>query len=198
MKKVHITLTILLFTATISFSQVETDTTVTTPQPTTEKVKKEQTKKKEPFSFKKIYFGGGVGLSLGSYTRIAVYPMIGYKFTPKLSGGAEVGYEYISDNRYASNYNTSNYGGSIFARYRLFPWFYFHAEPAFYNYQLGYNTDNPTREWIMFMFVGGGYSQQIAPGTWAFAQVKFDLLNDRDSPYKRWAPFWNAGVSIGF
>ena len=194
MKKVLITLTILLFMASMSFSQIESDTT-TTPQRASEKVKKQ---KKEPFSFNKIYFGGGVGFSFGSYTRIAVYPMLGYKFTPKLSGGIEVGYEYISDNRYASNYKTSNYGASAFARYRIIPQLYFHVEPAIYNFKYGYNTDDSNREWVKFLFVGGGYSQKIAPNTWAFAQVKFDVLRDSASPYSNWAPFWNVGVSIGF
>ena len=38
----------------------------------------------------RIYFGGSVIVSFGDVTRIGVYPMIAYKFTPKLSLGAEV------------------------------------------------------------------------------------------------------------
>ena len=81
-----------------------------------------------------------MSLTVGSYTRIGLYPMIGYKITPKLSGGLKIGYEYVSDNRYSSNYKTSNYGGSIFARYRVIPRLYAHVEYEQINYEL-YNFD---------------------------------------------------------
>ncbi|OQX78482.1 MAG: hypothetical protein B6D61_05375 [Bacteroidetes bacterium 4484_249] len=197
MKKLLITLTILLFTASISLSQVESDTTEVA-QPQTEKVKNEKPKKEKKSTGNKIFFGGSVGLSFGNYTRIALYPQLGYRFTPKLSGGVEVGYEYIKDNRYTSNYETYNYGASIFGRYRLIPQLYFHVEPAFYNYEFNYWSENSYREWVSFLFLGAGFSQQLAAGTYLYAQVKFDVLQNSNSPYSDWAPFWNVGVSVGF
>jgi hypothetical protein len=164
-----------------------------------EETVKPKPEKKQKKSFgEKVYFGGGIGLSFGSYTRIAVYPMMGYKFTPKLSGGIELGYEYISDNRYSSKYNTSNYGASVFTRYRLIPQIFLHAEYAMYNYELYYSDKTSNREWVPFLFLGAGFAQQIAPGTWAYASVKFDVIQNKNSPYKEWAPFWNVGVSVGF
>jgi len=146
----------------------------------------------------KVYFGGSVGLSFGSYTRIAVYPMIGYKFTPKFSGGLEIGYEYIKDNRYSQDYTASNYGASIMARYRVIPQLFFHAEYALYNYQLYYADESNNRVWVPFLFLGAGFSQQIAPRTFLVAMVKFDVLQNPNSPYSDWAPFWNIGISYGF
>lgn len=197
MKNIAITLLTLIFSVSIGFSQVIPDTTITTQQPSAGKEKKDTPPNKDQFSLSKIYFGGSVGFTFGSYFRLAVYPMIAYKFTPKLSAGIEVGYEFVSDNRYTSNYKYSNYGFSVLARYRLIPQLYFHVEPAMVNYKVGYNTNDESRKWIKFLFVGGGYSQKIGRNTWAFAQVKFDVLHDSDY-YHKWTPFWNAGISVGF
>ncbi|MCB2219023.1 MAG: hypothetical protein KQI35_01420 [Bacteroidetes bacterium] len=146
----------------------------------------------------KIYFGGSIGVSFGNYSRIAVYPMMGYKITPKLSAGIELGYEYISDNRYTSTYNTSNYGFSLFSRYRFIPQLYLHAEYSMVNYELYYIDQSRTREWVPFLFLGAGFSQQLASGIWAYAQIKFDVLQDENSPYNEWAPFYTFGISVGF
>jgi hypothetical protein len=146
----------------------------------------------------KVYFGGGFGLSFGSYTRIAIYPMVGYKFTPKLSAGVELGYEYISTNRNSQSFNLSNYGGSLFARYRVIPQLFLHAEYAMYNYELIQFDNSTERNWVPFLFLGGGYSQNIGPRTWLNAYVKFDVLQNPNSPYADWTPFWGIGVSHGF
>ena len=209
MKKALITMTVLLFAASMSFSQVESDTTETTnqqtitdttetTQPPAEQVKKEKPKKEKKSTGNKLFAGGSVGLSFGNYTRIAVYPQLGYRFTPKLSVGVEVGYEYIKDNRYASSYETYNYGASIFARYRLIPQLYFHVEPAFYNYEINYWADNSYRDWVTFLFVGAGFVQKVGASSFLYAQVKFDVLQNSNSPYSDWAPFWNIGMSVGF
>ena len=124
--------------------------------------------------------------------------MIGYKITPKLSGGLKIGYEYVSDNRYSSNYQTSNYGGSIFARYRVIPRLDAHVEYEQINYEL-YNFDGTSnREWVPFLYVGGGYSQPIGRNVWLTAQVLFDVLQDERSPYNRWDPVFSVGVAANF
>lgn len=158
----------------------------------------QKTVKPKPPLSEKIYFGGGLGLSFGNYTRVAVYPMVGYRFTPKLSGGIELGYEYISDKRFSETYNYSNYGASLFTRYRLIPALFLHAEYAMYNYEFYYYDLSTSREWVPFLFLGAGYAQQLAPGTWAYASVKFDVLQNSKSPYDSWEPFYNVGISVGF
>jgi hypothetical protein len=151
------------------------------------------------------YYGGNIGFSFwNDYFYLGVYPLVGYKVTPKLSLGAKVGYAYISDDRYEPlpALNTSNYGGSIFARYRLIPQLYFHTEYATWSYEnvvnltnAGYDTE---REWVPYLFLGGGFSQQLGPNTWAFVEVLFDVLQDENSPYEEWEPFISFGVGVGF
>ena len=146
----------------------------------------------------KIYFGGNLGLTVGNYTRIGIYPLVGYKLTPKLSAGVKFAYEYIRDNRYSSSYETSNYGASIFARYRLIPALYVHVEFAEMNYELYNSLGESNREWIPFILVGGGYSKKLSQRTWLNAQVLFDVLQDERSPYSSWNPIFSIGIGVGF
>lgn len=161
-----------------------------------QEAKEEAPKKKQKTP---VYYGGGVGLTFtSSYTRISVEPLIAYKLSPALSVGGRLMYEYVKDKRFSESLNSHNYGLSAFSRYRLVPQLYAHAEFAAINFQQYLTLNTSDRVWVPFLYLGGGYSQQIAPGTWAYAQVVFDVLNDGNSPYKRWAPFWSVGVNVGF
>ena len=176
---------LFLFVTTFIYAQDSTDFV-----PTSNKQSKSLSEK--------FYFGGNIGLALGSYTMIGVYPLIGYKITPKLSAGVKLAYEYIQDKRYASNNNTSNYGASVFARYRIIPQLYLHAEYAGLNYELYDALGESKREWVPFLFVGAGYSQPLGNNVWLNAQILFDVLQSNKSPYRNWEPFYSVGISAGF
>ena len=150
-----------------------------------------------------LYFGGSFVLSLGSYTSIGIWPLVGYKVTPKLSVGLQPGYEYLKyDSYYGGSYETSNYGGRVFARYRIIPQIYVHSEYAAINYEieswLPSGKIDDTREWVSFLFLGGGLSQKVGGNVYAYIQVLFDVLNDENSPYRSGAPFWSVGIVAGF
>ena len=155
-----------------------------------------QPKPKKPIK-DKLYYGGYLNLSFGSYTMIGIEPMIGYKIIPRLSVGAKIRYDYIQDNRYSENYTTSNYGASIFTRLRVFRGLYAHAEYAGYNYELYNALGESDRQWIPFLFVGAGYSLRVGKRSSVIAQVLFDVLQNENSPYKSWEPFYSVGVGIG-
>jgi hypothetical protein len=146
----------------------------------------------------KIYFGGYLNFSLGSYAMIGIEPMVGYKVLPFLSLGLKLRYDYISDKRYSETYNTSNYGGSLFARLTSKRRIYLHAEYASYNYELFDESGELGREWIPYFFLGGGYNLPLGGRTSLNAQILFDVLQDDRSPYKNWEPFYSVGISVGF
>src|SRR5882757_8672271 len=76
---------------------------------------------KTPFS-ERLYFGGGLGFSSGSssvgrYTYIGLYPIIGYMVTNQFSTGATITYQYYS---YPDqDYSQTQYGISPFLRYNF-------------------------------------------------------------------------------
>ncbi len=144
----------------------------------------------------RIYYGGSVILSFGDVTRIGIYPMIAYKFTPKLSGGVEVGYEWLKFDNYDETAN--NYGGSVFGNYRVLPQLYAHAEYQMINYEIFTSATTSDREWVPFLLVGGGFSKLMGRNTWAYVEVLFDVLNDDNSPYADGEPIISVGVGVGF
>jgi hypothetical protein len=142
-----------------------------------------------------IYFGGAVGFSFWSnYWRISLEPYAAIKMkNPKLSVGGRLRYEYLSDSRSAIDHTENNFGGGVFARYRVNQRFYGHAEYDYMSY------DYPGgREAVPFLWLGGGVSQMIRPGVWSIFEVTWDVINDKNSPYESGQPQISVGVGVGF
>ena len=175
----------------VSAAQTDSTVQVASKEPAAEPKQKSSLKEK-------LYFGGYVNFSFGKYTMIGIEPMVGYKLTKKLSLGVKIRYDYVSDKRYSEDYNNSNYGGSLFARLRLFKRLYAHVEYAGYNYKHYDELGESDREWIPFLFVGGGFSQSLGKRASLNAQILFDVLQDDNSPFKTVEPFYSVGIGVGF
>jgi len=152
-------------------------------------------KPKNPVS-EKIFYGGTVGISFGDFSRIALYPYIGLSLSEKLRTGVQFGYEYISDKRALTTFTASNYGLSVFGQYNIIPSIYIHAEPAIYSYDAYYLLEKD-RVWVPFFYVGAGLHQRLGSRSVVYIQVKFDLIQDSNSPYSDGAPFFDIGVGVG-
>jgi len=187
MKKLPVFFILIVFSV-ISLQAQDTTQVQKPPEPQ---------KQKQPMG-RRIYFGGNAFFSVGSYTRIGVEPLVGFKLTPKLSAGIKISYEYVKDKRFDDTYETSNYGGSLFARYRIIPPLYFHADYTMINYDLYNSAGESSRTWVPFLFIGGGYSQRMGSHAWLNFQVLFDVLQNENSPYRPWEPFFSVGVGVGF
>lgn len=195
--------TLMLYPAILAQDTITTPA-VTEPVPVSEAVKEvEPAAKTQPEQAaankawkQKLYSGGYVNFSLGSYTSIGIEPMVGYKIIPILSVGAKIRYDYVKDNRSSRSY--SNYGGSLFSRLKLGKRIYLHAEYAGYNYELYQSDGGSDRQWVPFFFVGGGFRQAVGKRASLNAQVLFDVLHNEGSPYRSWEPFYSVGVSVGF
>ncbi len=179
-------------TDTIVIKETKVDTVYVIEKPAP------QPASKPLFNQNKMYFGGYVNASFGSYTVIGIEPLVGYKLTPRFSVGGKVSYEYISDKSYDTEYNASNYGFSIFSRLRVSQRLYAHTEYSAMNYKLYDYNGNSDRKWVPFLFLGGGISQPITSNTWLNAEVLFDVLQNENSPYKSWEPFFSVGFGVGF
>ena len=142
----------------------------------------------------RMYYGGSIGFSFWSdFYRVSVEPLVGFKVKPKLSVGGKLRYEYINDKRGVVDYDSHNYGASVFSRYRLVPQLYAHGEYAYMNY------DYPGgRQGVPFLLLGGGYSQPMGRNMWSTVEVLWDVLNDKNSPYESGQPVVSIGVGVGF
>ncbi len=150
----------------------------------------------------RLYFGGSVGLSLGTYTSVSLWPLVGYKVTPKLSFGIQPGYEYLQYNYAGLKYKSNNYGARIFNRFRFIEQGFTHAEFAYINYDIPTevigNEVKYESFWVPFLFLGGGYIQSMGGAGSVYMQVLFDVINDKNSPYTAWEPFFTVGFGVGF
>ncbi|MCH2046289.1 MAG: hypothetical protein MK212_19400 [Saprospiraceae bacterium] len=147
----------------------------------------------------RVYFGGGLGLSFGTVTSVNVNPLVGYKFTDKLSGGVILQYQYTKVDDGIVDYTSNNYGGSLFARYRFIEQLYGHVEYSNVNYDLFYNNgESAGRVWVPMLLVGGGYVSQIGSRSTIFLQILFDVLQNQYSPYQSGQPIYSMGIGVGF
>ncbi len=197
----HFVLILLFAFTSLSIAQ-EIDSTVVEKDSVI--VEKETPPETQPTSsaVSKWYYGGTVGFSFwNDYTYIGIYPLVGYKITPKFSIGGKIGYSYY--NYHDTDLSTHNYGGSVFTRYRLIPQIYLHGEFVYFSYE-NQTYDLETREygternWVPYLLLGGGLSQQVGQNVWAYVEVLFDVLQDENSPYEEWEPFISIGVGVGF
>jgi len=149
------------------------------------------------------YYGGTLGFNFWSdYFYLSIEPMVGYKISQKFSVGGKIGYSYI--NYSDEDFDTHNYGASIFSRYRVIPQIYLHGEFVYWSYETitGYdlqsNDYRTERNWVPFLLLGGGYVQNIGPNASLYVEVLVDVLQNENSPYEDWDPFVSFGVGIGF
>lgn len=169
-----------------------------TPQPEPQAQTEPKAKENKGAWKKKMYYGGYINFSFGTYTTIGIEPMVGYKIIPRLSLGAKIRYDYVQYNGSGTDYSYSNYGGSIFARLSVIKNLYLHAEYAGYNYPMNYGTESEDRVWVPYLFVGAGFNQPLGGRASLNAQILFDVLQNDKSPYRDWEPFYSVGVSVGF
>ncbi len=140
-----------------------------------------------------VYFGGNLGLAFGTITSIDVSPLVGYHITPMFSAGVGVTYQYYNDSRI--NFNTSIYGGNVFAEFAPIKNGYLHAEIEMINFddlnRLSM-TGEKRRIWDTGVLLGGGFRQYISERSSINYTILWNLNDNPSSLYQ------NPIIRIGF
>ena len=85
-------------------------------------------------SFKdRIFVGGNLGLQFGTVTFADISPLVGYKFTEKITAGIGATYQYYHYKDKYYDFETNVYGGRVFARYNFTDYLFAHAEYEYLN-----------------------------------------------------------------
>lgn len=145
-----------------------------------------------------IYTGGNFGLQFGTQTVIDINPIVGYRFTPKLSSGIGIKYLYYryKDTRYNYSYESNTYGGSVFARYEIMDGIFAYSEYELLNLQVyDYAVRQERRVDIGSWFAGAGYSQRIGDRSSIYIMILYNLTESRYTPYDN--PIFRMGFGIG-
>lgn len=174
-------------------------TFITIAQTTNTTEQKAPTPKKVSFK-DKLYSGGSFGLSgnFSDYMSLRISPMVGARISPKLYSGIGLEYIYTKDNRYKTDISAHDYGARLFGQYNFIPQLFAHLEFAGYSYQSFYfNGQTADRNFVPFIWLGGGYRQYISEKSFFSARILFDVLQDKHSPYDSGEPVISIGFGVG-
>ncbi len=146
-----------------------------------------------------LYYGGGIALSFnggsgnvsGSVFNIGLSPLVGYKFNKVFSAGPRFDFLYThgrfqaAANTPVAKFNGFDYGAGVFARAKIGPQFFVHAEYGFINreYPYDYNTNLTeilTTRQSQNQFLGGlGYNSGGILATEIY--LLYDFINKSTS-----------------
>jgi hypothetical protein len=151
-----------------------------------------------PSPASRIFYGGGVGLSFGDVDYIEIAPMIGFKVTPRTHLGVSLLYRYRDDNRYDPDLTTSDYGGSVFARYFPFGGFFLQGEYEWVSYEYPYTDGSSDRQGDSNFLAGGGFSQAMGAHASFYVSGMYNFSYDGNDPFEPYDSPWVFRVGVGF
>lgn len=170
-------------------------------------------KEKQPYTGKRTFIGGGLGMSFGrDYGFFNGSILMGYNITKRLQAAGKFSYWYAWGRAQAPNgrgserYESSVYAFSVPVRFVLWKGVFLHAEPEYMNQpsyewafdgssSSGYTLQDHRIDAFNF-YVGGGAYLHFTGNSGPFFQVLWNLNEKSTSFYSN--PFWQVGYSIGF
>ena len=110
--------------------------------------------------WEKVKFGGGLGLSFGTFTNVTIAPSAKYAVSEQVSVGTGLQYSYISSNNL---YKSNIFGGSLFTLYDPIPEIQLSLDVEELNVNSTFEATNgfqaaSTNFWTTALFVGAGYN----------------------------------------
>lgn len=151
-------------------------------------------KKRQDRIIDKFFFGGNLGLQVGSVTYVNVAPIAGYKVTDRYRVG--VGINYI----YTNYFGQANHliGGRLFQQFFVWKGIFLHAEYEFMNYPTGYIFPNGKREHNIgnCFNVGAGYQQNFGRRAFTNVMVLYNVIHDRNNTI--YNNPWSLRFTVGF
>lgn len=132
----------------------------------------------------KTYWESSFGLQIGNVTNIEISPGVGYEIAKNLYTGLSFTYVYYKNNYYSPAFKTHIFGGSVYARYKIFNVILLQAEYQLLNYD-GYDdfTYEEIRKTIPGYLLGIGYRQNIGEKMYADFFVLYNFNDAPDYPY---------------
>lgn len=142
----------------------------------------------------KIFWGGNVGIQFGNETFVDVSPLVGYKFTDKISAGIGATYQYYSYRYLSYNFETNVYGGRVFGRYYFTDYLFGHAEYEYLNLEAF--DFYRRRVDVGSLMAGAGYIQRFSDRAGIMAMVLYNFTESTYTPYQN--PIFRVGFIVGF
>jgi hypothetical protein len=147
---------------------------------------------------KRWFVGGWLGLGFGDVTWAEISPLIGYRVSKRASVGASFLYRYRKDSRYEQDLSTTDYGGSLFARYNVVKPFFVHAEYEVLDFEYYSSSLTTDRKIYDSLLAGGGVSYGIGRHASTYVVVLYNLTYDSSEPIRPYDSPWVLRIGAGF
>jgi hypothetical protein len=131
-----------------------------------------------PFGGERWTFGGYVGFGFGTVNWVSVSPEVGYFVAERLWTGASGYFQFTNDTSYTPDFNTTNYGFGLFARYFFFGRAYAAAQWNWSSVEVRSFGADASRENRSSFYLGGGYAQPLGGNTALLIEVLYDLTGN--------------------
>ena len=141
----------------------------------------------------KVFIGGNIGLQFGTVTFADISPLVGYKFTDKISAGIGVTYQYYHYKDRYYDFETNVYGGRIFGRYNFTEYLFGHLEYEYLNLE-AFDIYR-RRVDVGSLLAGAGYIQRFGNNSGISAMVLYNFTESVYTPYQN--PIIRIGVNFG-
>lgn len=146
----------------------------------------------------RIFVGGFVGLQFGTFTAVNISAQAGYRITSRLSAGVGSSYQYENSNWMGTSFSSHVYGGSVFARYRVFREAFIHAENEWLSFQSrlpGMEPGERPRITETNTLLGLGYGFPLSERVRLNVLLLYNLNENSQVYYDN--PFFRVGVNVG-
>ncbi|MDZ7848328.1 MAG: hypothetical protein U5L96_17110 [Owenweeksia sp.] len=126
----------------------------------------------------------------GGSAFIYLAPSVGYNFTKKFTGGIGFIYQYARVTYQSGrSFENSIYGPTLFANYRPLENFYVATQFEYLNHDFRASSLRENNIWSPVWFIEGGMSQPIGEKGFATIGIRYNLLDNPQSPYSSaWFP----------
>lgn len=141
-----------------------------------------------------VYFGGNVGLQFGTVTFVEVSPLVGYKFTDRLSAGVGITYQYYHYKDRYYEFQTNVYGGRIFGRYLFTDFLFGHVEYEYLSLE-AFDFFPRRRVDVTSVLGGGGFMQRLGDNSAIVAMILYNFTESVYTPYQN--PIIRIGINFG-
>jgi opacity protein-like surface antigen len=151
--------------------------------------------------YKPFLLGGILGMTFGDYTELRLSGVAGYRFSREISGGVKATYRTSWDKQVTSSQQEvtatdNSFGGGVYVQYNPAKEFYLNSEYSYQKYTTETTQGGIERD-VNFVFIGLGYTNELSPNVFLNAGMKVDVLNDQDSPFSDFTPFFEVGIVAG-
>jgi len=151
--------------------------------------------------YKPFLLGGVVGMTFGDYTELRLSALAGYRISREVSAGVKATYRTSWDKQETSSQEqvtaTDNaFGGGVYIQYNPAKEFYVMSEYSYQKYNTETTQGKIERD-VNFLFLGLGYTNELSSDVFLNAGMKVDVLNDVDSPFSDFTPFFEVGIVAG-